>query len=132
MSSKDYFLFENGWLCRITIDRKVWRKNDSIIYVGTSEGALYSFNLFTKKNIFFNQITDQFINDIYIINQSGNLSIIADNELFYGNVESGIIKSVLKTDFIMSSLIDEKENNLYLALNGGVSFPEIRPFKNRI
>lgn len=92
-------------------------KNDSIVYVGTSEGAIYAFDSISKKELFYSQVTDEFINSIFLDSDYKNIVIVSDQEVFYGKINSLKFKSVLKPEYIMDSFY--KDDKVYLSLLSG-------------
>ncbi len=110
----DSIMINNGY---DYISCVTFSENDSIVYIGTSEGAIYGFDARSKNELFYSQVTDEFINGIYLDSDYKYIIIVSDQEVFYGKINELIFKSILKSEYIMDSFY--KDDKIYLSLLSG-------------
>jgi len=90
-------------------------KNDNILFLGSSEGSVYIYDLASHKQIYYHQLTDDFINNIYVNQTQNQIFAVGDLEIFQIDYLSGTITSKAFDSYIMSSNFDEAENKIFLA-----------------
>lgn len=77
--------------------------NDSLLFLGGSEGTVYVYNVYTRKKIAENALADEFINSIYHDSEKSMVYVLSDHALFYWDLNTNLVKTERSDEFIMGS-----------------------------
>jgi WD40 repeat protein len=107
---------------RISLDYEyvssvTFSSDDSLIYIGGSEGFLYVYKVYTKECVFSERLAEEFINAIYLDKRNDRIYVVSDYEIFLGKIDGVGIKSIFKSDYILTTAYNE--NNLYISTYSG-------------